>query len=476
VTARSIFTDTFQTNNFIGQNFQLVPSNVQATTPFYVASAATFADTLVVQGYLSVSRGVYTSSLNTSSLVFENTWPLSDRQEMKLYDSTLTLGNMEILTPVNIDRLVLGSTIQGLGSYGYLSTMLVGSSNFTSTVEGIGSSGYLSSLNMIGIWNFISTSGLTSTIGGLGSAGYVSSAVGLDFILQSTTRGLGTIRYISSTGLVSTVRGLGSSGYLSSGLGLAFILQSTTRGLGSLGYLSSAASFGDLGYISSTGLASTVDGLGTTGYISSFVTLSTISCGLTNISIDEASSIVFNVATREAGRFISSGRFGINTSSPLVTLDVDGSLFVRSTIYVSSAIVINKGVNVVANAALDISGIAVMGSLFVQSQGTFGTTVTAQSFATPSDKTLKKDIVTISSPMELIGKTRGVEFKWLTGAHDYGYVAQEVEKYLPEAVLKQGSTLFVKYDVFVPFITESIKGLSSEIADIRGILSRNGLV
>jgi len=476
VTARSIFTDTFQTNNFIGQNFQLVPSNVQATTPFYVASAATFADTLVVQGYLSVSRGVYTSSLNTSSLVFENTWPLSDRQEMKLYDSTLTLGNMEILTPVNIDRLVLGSTIQGLGSYGYLSTMLVGSLNFTSTVEGIGSSGYLSSLNMIGIWNFISTSGLTSTIGGLGSAGYVSSAVGLDFILQSTTRGLGTIRYISSTGLVSTVRGLGSSGYLSSGLGLAFILQSTTRGLGSLGYLSSAASFGDLGYISSTGLASTVDGLGTSGYISSFVTLSTISCGLTNISIDEASSIVFNAATREAGRFISSGRFGINTSSPLVTLDVDGSLFVRSTIYVSSAIVINKGVNVVANAALDISGIAVMGSLFVQSQGTFGTTVTAQSFATPSDKTLKKDIVTISSPMEIIGKTRGVEFKWLTGIHDYGYVAQEVEKYLPEAVLKQGSTLFVKYDVFVPFITESIKGLSSEIADIRGILSRNGLV
>jgi len=476
VTARSIFTDTFQTNNFIGQNFQLVPSNVQATTPFYVASAATFANTLSVQGNLSVSRGVYTSSINTSSLVFENTWPLSDRQEMILHDSTLTLGKMEILTPLNIDRLVLSSTIQGLGSFGYLSTMLVSSSNFTSTVEGIGSSGYLSSLNMIGIWNFISTSGLTSTIDGLGSIGYVSSGVSLDFVLQSTTKGLGTIRYISSAGLVSTVRGLGSAGYLSSGLGLSFILQSTTRGLGSLGYLSSAASFGDLGYISSTGLASTVSGLGTSGYISSFVTLSTISCGLTNISIEEASSIVFNVATREAGRFISSGRFGINTSSPLVTLDVGGSLFVRSTIYVSSAIVINKGVNVVANAALDISGIAVMGSLFVQSQGTFGTTVTAQSFATPSDKTLKKDIVTISSPMGLIGKTRGVEFKWLTGAHDYGYVAQEVEKYLPEAVLRQGSTLFVKYDVFVPFITESIKGLSSEIADIRGILSRNGLV
>ena len=476
VTARSIFTDTFQTNSFIGQNFQLVPSNVQATTPFYVASAATFADTLVVQGNLSVSRGVYTSSVNTSSLVFENTWPLSDRQEMKLYDSTLTLGNMEILTPVNIDRLVLGSTIQGLGSFGYLSTMLLGSSNFTSTVEGMGSSGYLSSFNAIGVWNFISTSGLASTVEGLGSAGYVSSAVGLDFILQSTTRGLGTIRYISSAGLVSTVRGLGSSGYLSSGLGLSFILQSTTRGLGSLGYLSSAASFGDLGYISSTGLASTIDGLASAGYISSFVTLSTISCGLTNISIDEASSIVFNTASREAGRFISSGRFGINTSSPLVALDVDGSLFVRSTIYVSSAIVINKGVNAVANAALDISGIATMGSLFVQSQGTFGTTVTAQSFATPSDKTLKKDIMTISSPMDLIAKTRGVEFKWLTGSHDYGYVAQEVEKYLPEAVLRQGSTLYVKYDVFVPFITESIKGLSSEIADIRGILSRNGMV
>lgn len=476
VTARSIFTDTFQTNNFIGQSFQLVPSNVQATTPFYVASAATFADTLVVQGKMSVSRGVYTSSVNTSSIVFENTRALSDRQEMKLYESTLTLGKMEILTPLNINRLVLTSTIQGLGSFGYLSTIILSSSDFTSTVEGLGTFGYLSSLNTVGVWSFISTSGLTSTVEGLGSIGYVSSPVGLDFILQSTTKGLGTIRYISSAGLVSTVRGLGSSGYLSSALGLSFILQSTTRGLGTIGYLSSAASFGDFGYISSTGLASTVNGLGTAGYISSFVTLSTISSGLTNISIDEASSIVFNTVSREAGRFISSGRFGINTSSPLVTLDVNGSLFVRSTIYVSSAIVINKGVNAVANAALDISGIAVIGSLFVQSQGTFGTTVTAQSFATPSDKTLKKDIMTISSPMDLIGKTRGVEFKWLTGGHDYGYVAQEVEKYLPEAVLRQESTLYVKYDVFVPFITESIKGLCSEIADIKAILSRNGLV
>jgi hypothetical protein len=61
-------------------------------------------------------------------------------------------------------------------------------------------------------------------------------------------------------------------------------------------------------------------------------------------------------------------------------------------------------VNVNANAVLDVSGTVTMGSLFVQGQGTFGTTVTAQSFATPSDRTLKSNIQTISGAMNFIQK------------------------------------------------------------------------
>jgi len=123
-----------------------------------------------------------------------------------------------------------------------------------------------------------------------------------------------------------------------------------------------------------------------------------------------------------------------------------------------------------------VSGAVTVGSLFVQGQGTFGTTVTAQSFATPSDKTLKGGIQTIVGAMGFIQKSRGVSFNWLsTGTKDYGYIAQEVEAFLPQAVLKHESTLYVKYDVFVPFITEGLKSLQSEISDIRAILIKNGI-
>jgi hypothetical protein len=475
VVANSIFTNTFQTQNFIGQTFQLVPSNVQATTPFYVASPATFADTLNVKKHLSVSYTVNTSSIFTSSIVLHNTFSGSDKQEILLYDSTITIGKMPLMTQLNVNSLVLGSTLAGLGSYGYLSTMTLGSANFNSTVAGLGSSGYLSSLNTVGQWNFISTNGLTSTVRGLGTVGYVSTAFGLDFILQSTVNGLGTMGVISTSGLTSTVIGLGTIGYMSSAVGIDVILQSTNRGLGTFGYASSFASLGLLGYISTSGLTSSVIGLGTMGFLSSFVTQSSLSSGLTNINMN-VSNIFFNIGARELVRFVSTGSVGIGTSTPLTTLDVNGSLFIRSSLYVSSAIIINKGVNVNANAALDVSGTVTMGSLFVQGQGTFGTTVTAQSFATPSDRTLKRDIQTISGAMSLIQKSRGVSFKWLsTGQQDYGYIAQEVEAFLPQAILKQESTLYVKYDVFVPFITESLKSLQSEISDIRAILIKNGI-
>lgn len=479
VTANSMATKTFRTETFLGQTFQLVPSNVTATTPFYVASAGTFADTLVVGEHLSVGKSVYASSLVVSSIFLNNTFSDGSTQKLSLYESTLTIDSLELMTPINAGRLVVNSTIAGLGSFGYLSTAGIGSVNFVSTVEGLGSSGYLSSLNRIVDWNFVSSPSLTSSIVGLGSAGYVSTASGFDNILRSTVNGLGTVGYLSTTSLTSTVRGLGSSGYVSS-TGLI----STVEGLGSIGYVSSTGlistveGLGSIGYASSIALYSTVQGIGSLGYLSTFMIPSSISTGRATVFISSGSTIVFGVHSGEAGRIISTGRFGIgDVSTPLATVDINGSVFVRSTLYVSSgSIVIGKPVGSIPNAELDINGIATMESIFVNNQGTFGGTVTAQNFATPSDFGLKENIKTISSGFGLIEKTRGVEFTWKgCGLHDYGYIAQEVATYLPEAIISTGSTMYVKYDTFLPFITESIKSLQSEISDLKNILRRNGL-
>jgi hypothetical protein len=120
-----------------------------------------------------------------------------------------------------------------------------------------------------------------STVEGLGTIGYISTPGGgsqdpttvLQSNLGSTIRGLGTFRYLSSysttvfqSNLGSTVQGLGTLGYLSS-FGTQVSqgsLTSTVQGLGTLGYLSS---FGT--QVSQGSLTSTVQGLGTLGYLSS---------------------------------------------------------------------------------------------------------------------------------------------------------------------------------------------------------------
>jgi len=476
LTTGSLYTKEFKTESFIGQTFQLVPPNTVTTTPFYVASPATFADTLVVGQHMSVAKTIYASTVSVSSITLQNTFvSLESRaQKVELYNSTLTVGAMEVLSQLNINRLVLGSTLVGLGTYGYLSTANVSATNFTSTVQGLGSSGYLSSLNTVGLWNFISTTALQSTIDGLGSIGYVSTVMPVDLIVNSTVIGLGSSRYISTPSLTSTIIGLGSAGYISTQNIGGTTLASTVTGLGTVGYISTVRNLGTLGYISSLSLTSTTSGLGSIGYLSTFIIPSSISTGTTNINILLGSTLSLNVFTGEAMRITSTGRVGINTSTPFANLDVSGNVYFRSTVYMSTGcLVINRPFNSIPNADLDVNGIATMGALFVTSQGTFGTSVTAQTFATPSDRNLKSSIMTISEPIALIQKSRGVEFEWKDcGKRDYGFIAQEVEEYLPEAIFRENSTMYVKYDMFVPIITEALKGLQSQIDDLRAQLKR----
>ena len=128
-----------------------------------------------------------------------------------------------------------------------------------STVTGLGSSGYVSSLSL--------NAALTSTSIGLGTLGYISSGVILGPITSSLI-GLGTLGYVSSSQLLSTVNGLGNF-YLSSSM-----LTSTVEGLGSSGYISTSqliSTIDGLGlfYVSTSQLTSTVEGLGSSRYVSS---------------------------------------------------------------------------------------------------------------------------------------------------------------------------------------------------------------
>jgi hypothetical protein len=119
------------------------------------------------------------------------------------------------------------STINGLGSFGYVSSLV-------STLDGLGDFGYVSTLSLtstldgLGDLGYVSSLSLTSTVEGLSELGYISTAS-----LTSSIEGLGTTLYISSLSLISTVEGLGESGFFSS-----LSLVSTVEGLGTSGFIS----------------------------------------------------------------------------------------------------------------------------------------------------------------------------------------------------------------------------------------------
>ena len=91
-----------------------------------------------------------------------------------------------------------------------------------------------------------------------------------------------------------------------------------------------------------------------------------------------------------------------------------------------------------------------------------------------SDRRLKDEIIPISNPIEKINSIGGYSFVWneekqnIYKGKDYGVIAQEVEKILPELVhTKEDGYKSVKYDKIISLLIEGIKELSKEVAELK---------
>ena len=89
-------------------------------------------------------------------------------------------------------------------------------------------------------------------------------------------------------------------------------------------------------------------------------------------------------------------------------------------------------------------------------------TINAAAFTVSSDVTLKKNIVTLTNPLDKILGLRGVSFQWKNdGKKDIGFIAQEVEKTLPELVhINDTGTKSVEYMNITAVLVEAMKELS----------------
>jgi hypothetical protein len=112
---------------------------------------------------------------------------------------------------------------------------------------------------------------------------------------------------------------------------------------------------------------------------------------------------------------------------------------------------------------------------FTQNQiisGSLNVTGDVTAYAT-SDERLKDNIQLISNPIQKVEQLRGVEFDWndksmfKAGKHDYGVIAQDVQKVLPELV-KESHTgyLGVDYDKIIGLLIEVVKEQEKRIKDL----------
>lgn len=95
-----------------------------------------------------------------------------------------------------------------------------------------------------------------------------------------------------------------------------------------------------------------------------------------------------------------------------------------------------------------------------------------------SDKRAKIKIKPISNALKMLKKLTGNSFEWKfsikpgdgikPGDKDYGVIAQEVQKIMPEAVNEKNGWLMVNYEKLIPLLIESIKELSEEVEKLKG--------
>jgi hypothetical protein len=208
-----------------------------------------------------------------------------------------------------------------------------------------------------------------------------------------------------------------------------------------------------------------------------------------NISINSASAWgAFQSASAYSSSFSSSlsATSGAFQSSILIVSASSWGAFQSASAYSASAATVaitnaNSAAGAFASASA-YSGSAVTTYAKLAAENTFtanqiisgSLTLTGDvvAYAT-SDERLKDNIQLISNPIHKVQQLRGVEFDWndksifKAGKHDYGVIAQDVEKVLPELV-KESSTgyLAVDYDKMIGLLIEVVKEQEKRIKEL----------
>jgi hypothetical protein len=163
--------------------------------------------------------------------------------------------------------------------------------------------------------------------------------------------------------------------------------------------------------------------------------------GLNSNTVNGVPYLAFQTSGVERMR-LTSNSFGINTKTPLATLDVNGAELIRGNIYVST---------------MGMADMSTFGNVFADGS------MFATGFYQPSDPALKTDVF----PYIPRGLPQPVEFTWkASGTRDIGVLADEVMSIEPSCVIQRGAMKHVDYAKLVVLCLAEIHSLRSTVSTL----------
>jgi hypothetical protein len=129
----------------------------------------------------------------------------------------------------------------------------------------------------------------------------------------------------------------------------------------------------------------------------------------------------------------------------------------------------------IASAKLYVNGIGAFGNIYVGALGT-GTVYSNAGTLTntnPSDRRLKTNIIPLTYGLSDILKLNPVSYNWKDGTNgkQFGFIAQEVQEIMPDAV-KQGEYLGLEKDAIYSALVNSVKELNKEIELLKSQINK----
>jgi len=151
-----------------------------------------------------------------------------------------------------------------------------------------------------------------------------------------------------------------------------------------------------------------------------------------------------------------------------------GSLSERMRITSGGDVLVNATATT-QGAKFYVNGIGAFGSVYVGALGT-GTVYSNAGFLTntnPSDRRLKTNIIPLTYGLSDILKLNPVSYNWKDGTNgkQFGFIAQEVQEVMPDAV-KQGEYLGLEKDAIYSALVNSVKELNKEIELLKSQLNK----